>query len=283
MNASLRTVRESLRRNDFARPSTLLALLIVAVVLSWTVAPGLFTGFDPIETAPGDKLLPPSTDHWFGTDWLGRDLYSRVVHGTRLSLIGALVAVALAFVIGTTVGLTAGFFGGMLDAVLMRVIDVLLSVPGLLVSLMVITALGFGTVNVAIAVGVAGIAGFARVMRAQVLRVRQELFVEAAFIGGARWWQILVRHILPNSSAPVVALLTLELGTAVLSIAALSFLGYGAPPPAPEWGAIVAGSRDYIVIAWWLTTFPSAVIAASVISINRISRAVNGGRRARRR
>ncbi|WP_029289048.1 ABC transporter permease [Cellulomonas sp. HZM] len=258
------------------RPALVLALLWSALVVLAAFAPTVLAPGDPLEGVPADKLQPPSAAHWFGTDQLGRDLYTRVVHGTHLTLEAALVAVAVGLVVGAVVGLVAGFVGGVVDDVAMRVVDVLLSIPALLLSLALITVLGFGTVNVAIAVGLANVASVARIMRSEVLRVRTSVFVEASHAGGSRWWTVLGRHVLPNSIGPVVVLAALELGAAVLAVSSLSFLGYGEPPPAPEWGALVAGGRDYLRTSWWLTTLPGLTIVATVLAAGRISRALDG-------
>jgi peptide/nickel transport system permease protein len=192
------------------------------------------------------------------------------------------VAVAVGLVAGSALGLLAGSIRGWVDDAIMRVMDVLLAIPSLLLSLALITVLGFGTINIAIAVGVASVANFARIMRAEALRVSTAVYVEAARSSGVRWHSILLRHILPNAAGPVLALSALEFGMAVLSISSLSFLGFGAPPPAAEWGSLVAGGRDYLVAAWWLVTLPGVVIAAVVLSTNRISHAFQDAERNRR-
>jgi peptide/nickel transport system permease protein len=243
------------------------------VVILWAVIPGAFTHWPPDTGVPSSRLKPPSAEHWFGTDSLGRDLFSRVVHGSATSLAATAVAVAVGLVAGSLLGLLAGFLRGWVDDAIMRVMDVLLAIPSLLLSLALITVLGFGTVNIAIAVGIASVANFARIMRAESLRVGSAVYVEAARSSGVRWHGILLRHVLPNAAGPVLALSALEFGMAVLSISSLSFLGFGAPPPAAEWGSLVAGGRDYLVAAWWLVTLPGLVIAAVVLSTNRISHA----------
>ncbi|MGV9304373.1 ABC transporter permease [Nonomuraea sp. NPDC004354] len=246
--------------------------LVVAVVLLWAAVPGLFTGHDPIAGVPAEKLLPPSAEHWFGTDAVGRDLFARVVHGAVHSLSGAFVAVAVGLVLGTLLGLLAGSIGGLADTVVMRVVDVLLSVPGLLLALTVIILLGPGTVNVALAVGIGSVATFARLARAEVVRTRRADYVEAAFGSGGRLPQVLWRHVLPNSLGPVIALAALQFGVAILAISTLGFLGYGAEPPTPEWGLLIAEGRNYLATAWWLTTLPGAVVVAVVLAAGRISR-----------
>ncbi|TVT39930.1 ABC transporter permease [Amycolatopsis rhizosphaerae] len=256
------------------RPGLVLAGLVLVLAAGWALTPRLFTGQDPLAGVPREKLRPPSAAHLFGTDETGRDVFARMVHGAALSLGATVLAVLIALVAGSLLGLAAGVRGGWLDATLMRITDVLLAVPPILLSLALVTALGFGTTKVAVAVGVANVANFARLMRAEVLRVRTAAYVEAARAGGVRWFGVLARHIVPNAAGPVTALSVLTLGTAVLEISALSFLGYGATPPTPEWGSIVAGGRAYLASAWWMTTLPGLVIAAVVLSANRLSRAL---------
>lgn len=258
------------------RPGLVGSALVVVLVALAAFWPGLFTSRDPLTGVPAENFRGPSLRHWFGTDELGRDVFSRVVHGAQLSLKGTLVAVAVAFVVGGLLGLLAGFVGRWVDDVLMRFVDVLLSIPALFLSLALVTALGYGTVKVAVAVGIASVAGFARVTRAEVLRVRQAVYVEAAHASGARWYSVLGRHVLPNAAGPVIVLATIELGSAILSVSALSFLGYGAPPPAPEWGTLISDGRNYLANAWWLTVLPGVVIAATVLATNRIARALDG-------
>jgi peptide/nickel transport system permease protein len=266
-----RAVRFLLRR-----PGLVLSVVVVVLVVVAAFWPGAFTSRDPLAGVPTQSFRPPDAAHWFGTDELGRDLFSRVVHGAALSLKATLIAVAVAFVVGGLLGLTAGFVGRWVDDVLMRFVDVLLSIPALFLSLALVTALGYGTVKVAVAVGIASVASFARVMRSETLRVRQAVFVEAARSCGARWYSVLGRHVLPNAIGPVMVLAALDFGTAILAVSSLSFLGYGAPPPAPEWGTLIADGRNYLANAWWLTALPGLVIVATVLATNRIARALDG-------
>lgn len=269
-------------RHPLTRPGALVALAVVVVVAAWAVVPGAFTSYDPLTGVPTQALAPPSAAHWFGTDHIGRDLFARTVHGTGLSVRAALVAVLVASVVGSAVGLVAGFVGGRVDDVLMRGTDVLLAIPNLLLSLAVVTVLGFGTLKVALAVGIAAVATFARLMRSEVLRVRHATYVEAARLAGAGHAAVVLRHVLPNSAGPVLALATVELGGVVLAVSALSFLGYGATPPTPEWGSLVAEGRNYLATAWWWSTLPGAVIAALVLAVGRLGRAAGRpGRTAR--
>lgn len=257
------------------RPGLLASVAFVGLVLVAAFAPGLLAPGDPLTGVIADKLQPPGAAHVFGTDYLGRDLYTRVVHGAALSLQATVIAVAVALVAGGLLGLVAGFVGRWVDEAVMRVVDVLLAVPPLLLSLALITALGYGTLNIALAVGIASVAQFARIMRSEVLRVSRATYVEAARAVGTRWWVSLARHVLPNAVRPVLVLSVLEFGLAVLAVSSLSFLGYGVPPPAPEWGGLVAEGRNYLD-SWWLCAMPGAVIAATVLSVGRISRALDG-------
>ncbi|WP_415394458.1 ABC transporter permease (plasmid) [Rhodococcus globerulus] len=264
-------------RRGFGRflyqPGLILSALFVLLVLGWALHPSMFANTNPLRSI-ASPLQPPSTEHWFGTDYLGRDVYARVVHGTSLSLQAVVIAVATALVIGSAVGLIAGIVGGWLDDVIMRIVDVLLAVPGILLALAIVAALGFGTLNVAIAVGVSSATGFARVMRAEVLRIRTSAFVEAGAALGRRWSSNVARHVLPNSVGPVAVLAALELGTAVLAVSSLSFLGFGAKPPAPEWGSLISDGRNYLATSWWLTIMPGTVVVAFVLATNRLARSL---------
>ncbi|MDR6868364.1 peptide/nickel transport system permease protein [Microbacterium resistens] len=256
-----------------------LASAYVLLVIAWVTLPGLFTSHSPIEGVVAERLRPPSLDHLFGTDGLGRDLFSRVVYGAANSVSAVLIAVAIAAVVGSAIGLLAGFSGRRVEDALMRVVDTLLAIPALLLSMTIIVVLGYGLVNIAVAVGVASIASFARLMRSDVVRVRNELYVEAARAAGVRWGAVLLRHVLPNAIGPVLALVALEFGIAILAVSALSFLGYGAPPPSPEWGRLVADGRDFIATSWWIATLPGLAITLLVLSTNRISKFITEAHR----
>jgi len=268
--------RSSTARFFARRPGLVVSVLYVLVVLCAAFAPGVLASGDPLLGVPAQRLRTPSWAHVFGTDYLGRDLYTRVVHGASLSLQATVIAVAVALLVGGLIGLLAGFVGRWVDEVLMRFVDTVMAIPAILLSLALITALGYGTVKVAIAVGVASVANFARVMRAETLRIRRATYVEAARAVGTRWYVTLWRHVLPNAAGPVLVLAVLEFGLAILQVSALSFLGYGAPPPAPEWGSLIAEGRNYLATSWWLCAMPGFVIAGTVLSVNRISRALDG-------
>ncbi|WP_226502666.1 ABC transporter permease [Pseudomonas sp. MWU16-30317] len=254
------------------RPGFVLAAVLIAFTLLAGLMPWLFSGLDPYATAPAAKLLAPGAAHWFGTDELGRDLYTRVLYGSRLSVEAALLAVGLALISGLGLGIVSGFIGGRVDAVIMRFIDVMLALPGLLLALAIVTAIGFGTLPVAIAVGVGIIPGFARTTRAEVLRVKTLPYVEAARLGGASWGRTLLRHVLPNAWGPVAVLATLDFGAAILATAGLSFLGFGAEPPAAEWGTLIANGRQFLITAPWVSLLPGLYVVLVVFSLNHIAR-----------
>ncbi|MFD6399078.1 ABC transporter permease [Nocardia sp. NPDC060249] len=257
-----------------AAPGLTLAWLVIATVLAWALTPSWFTKYSPLEGDSDASFSAPSLEHLFGTDRLGRDLLARTIYGTSTTLTATLLAVALGFVIGSAIGLLSGFVGGRVDSVIMRFVDVLLAVPSLLLAMTVVTALGYGTVNIAVAVGISAVAAFARVMRSEVLKVAGTDYVEAAYGSGAGFGRVVVRHVLPNSVSAVLSLAALECGTAVLAVAALGFLGYGAPPPDPEWGLAVSEGRDYLATYPWISLLPGLVIAVVVLSTNRIGRAL---------
>ncbi|MCY1674888.1 ABC transporter permease [Pseudarthrobacter sp. SL88] len=261
----------TLRTRAGIPPTVLVSFLVILVVVLWSLLPSLFTGYSPVNGDTGSKLDPPSLQHWFGTDYLGRDQYARVVYGTASSVTSALVAVAIGLLVGSAIGLASGFRGGWLDATLGRFVDVLLAIPGFLLAVVIVSSLGFQTINAAIATGVSAVAVFARLMRAEVIRVRRSAFVEASYLEGGNRLQALLTHVLPNAYRSVLVLAVLQFGTSILVIASLAFLGYGDPPPSSDWGLLVASGKTYVT-APWLVYAPALVIVATVLSINRISR-----------
>ncbi len=223
---------------------------------------------DPIRTAAREALQPPGPRFVLGSDQFGRDVASRVLHGARISLTVGLIAVSIAVALGTPLGLVSGYYGGRLDALIMRIMDVLLAFPGILLALAIVSVLTPGLTNVMIAVGLSAVPTYARLVRASVLSARENLYVEAARALGGRDLGILVRYILPNVVAPLIVTATLGLGTAILSAAALGFLGLGSQPPQPEWGRMLSEGRDYLREAWWISTFPGLGIMLTVLAMN---------------
>ncbi|QEW32331.1 ABC transporter permease [Erwinia billingiae] len=261
------------------QPGLWLAWLVMLLAAIAALFPALLTPYSAVEGIAGAQRLAPQAGHWLGTDQLGRDVFARIVYGASHSLSAALLAVAMGGIFGTALGVLAGAVGGKTESVAMRAVDVLLSIPSLLLSLSVLILLGFGTLNAATAVGIASIASFARLARGEVVRIRHSDYVEAAFGSGGRFLSVLWRHILPNALAPVIAYGALQFGQAILALSTLSFLGYGNPPPAPEWGLLIAEGRNYLATAWWLTTFPGLVVVFVVLAANRISQQLSGGRK----
>ena len=224
--------------------------------------------YDPTQIAAGDRLRGPEAAHPFGTDAFGRDVLVRIIHGSRISLQLGLISVAIGGGIGVTTGLVSGYYSGWVDRIIMRGIDVMLAFPGILLALVIVAILGPDLNNAMIAVGLAAMPHYTRVVRGSVLGVRELQYIEAARVVGCRDGAIMFRHILPNVLAPVIVLATLGVASAIIAGAALSFLGLGAKPPTPEWGAMLSEGRAYLRTAPWITTFPGAAIMVTVLAIN---------------
>jgi peptide/nickel transport system permease protein len=240
----------------------LVVVVLVAGLLSPVIAP-----YDPTAITP-DALAPPSRAHLFGTDDLGRDIFTRVLYGARISPIVGLLAVAISGLVGVAFGLIAGYAGGPADNVLMRIVDILLSFPGIVLAIGVVAILGPGLNHALVAVGIAGIPTFARVVRGSVLVEKEKEYVEAARLLGVPTPRLLLLHILPNVLAPVLVLATLSVAGAILAAAGLSFIGLGAQLPTPEWGAMLSQGRNYLAVQWWVAAFPGAAIALTVLGVN---------------
>lgn len=253
-----------LRRNRGAVVGLVILLLIT---LASVLAP-MFTNFDPVALSPRDRLQPPSTTHPFGTDSFGRDVLTRVLYGGRISLQVGFIAVGIAAAIGVTLGLLSGYYGGTLDNLVMRLTDVMLAFPGILLALAIVAILGPNLFNAMIAVGISASPTYARVVRGAVLQVKTLPFIEAVQQSGARNWRVISLHILPNILGPIVVIATLGVANSIIAGAALSFLGLGAKPPTPEWGLMLADGRNYLRHAWWITTFPGLAIMLTVLCIN---------------
>jgi len=242
----------------------------VGLMLLVTVALGapLLAPHDPLAMRLEDQLQPPNGIHWLGTDLFGRDVFTRVLYGGRVSLRVGIVSVGIALLPGLIIGSLAGFYRRMLDALLMRFIDTMLAFPGLLLALSIIAVLGPGLTHAMIAIGLAGVPRYARLVRASVLAVREMSFVEAAIATGCKNGHIILRHILPNILGPVVALTALDVGMAILNASGLSFLGLGAQPPEPEWGLMLSEGRGYLLQAPWMMLAPGLMIFVTVLTIN---------------
>ena len=241
-------------------------VLAVLVVLSF-FAP-YFAPYDPIQISMEGRKSP-NVDHIFGTDRLGRDILSRIIYGTKYSLSIGIISVSIGLVFGTTMGVLSAYYGGLVDTIIMRFIDALLAFPGILLALVVIAVLGPGLFNVMLAVGISTVPEYARLARGKVLSVMQLEYIEAVHSIGGSNIRVILKHILPNISAPITILATLQVGNAILVGSGLSFLGMGAQPPTPEWGLMTAEGRNFMSQAWWISTFPGIAILITVISINQ--------------
>jgi peptide/nickel transport system permease protein len=251
-------------------PGSIIGLVILLILILSAISAPLITHYDPITLAPKDRLKPPSSLHLMGTDTFGRDVFTRVVYGGQISLRVGIISVFIALLIGVPMGLIAGYYGGRLDSLIMRLVDVMLAFPGILLALVIIAILGPSLLNVMVAVGISSVPTYARVTRGSVLKTKEEMFIEAAILTGCSTRRILLFHILPNILGPLVVVATLGIGGAIISGAALSFLGLGAPPPTPEWGLLLSDGRNYLAQAWWITTFSGLAIMLTVLSINLV-------------
>lgn len=256
------------------RPGLLLAGVFVSLLLLAGIEPAWLVRGDPLAASARDAFLPPGAAHWLGTDENGRDVLVRLVHGARSSLVMGLAATAIALLGGVTLGLAAGLGQRWLDAAIMRFVDMLLAFPDLLLALLIITFWGQGLLNVVIAIGVAGVPRFARMVRAQTLVVRRAPYVEAALTLGLSRALVILRHVLPNAVKPILILAIISIGGNIGAGAALSFLGFGAPPPAPEWGVMLAVGRSFLANAWWLVAAPGAAVTLTVLAITALGRAL---------
>ena len=214
------------------------------------------------------RLQGPSGAHWLGTDEFGRDILARLIHGARVSLKVGILAVGLSIIVGGILGAFSGFYGGTIDNTIMRAMDIFLAVPSILLAIAIVSALGPSMINLMIAISVSSVPTYARIVRASVLSIRDQEFIEAAKAIGASNTRIIFKHIIPNALAPVIVQGTLGVANAILSIAGLSFIGLGIQPPAPEWGSMLSGGRQYLRYAWWVTTFPGLAIMITILSLN---------------
>jgi peptide/nickel transport system permease protein len=255
-----------LRRNTGATVGGVVFLLIVAAAAA---APWL-APHDPVRLNVAESLEPPGPRHWLGTDQFGRDVLSRIVYGARVSVATGLVAVTISVVAGSVLGLVSGYYRGTVDLFVMRLVDVMLAFPGILLALVIIAVLGPNLGSAMVAVGISGMPLFIRVVRSSTLSVREVQYVEAARATGGGDARIVFRHVLPNVLTPIIVLVTLGIPSAIIAGAALSFLGLGVRPPTPDWGDMLSRGRAFMTTAWWLSTFPGLAIMVIVLAINRL-------------
>lgn len=268
------TSARSRARSLLTDPGAIFGIVMLGGILLVAVMADLLAPFSPSEQALELRRTGPSALHWLGTDGLGRDIMTRLMFGARATLFGSVVAVAISLAVGVPLGLFAGFRGGWIEAAIMRAMDVLLAFPSFLLAIVIVAILEPNLQNAAIAIGVAGIPAFARVVRGSVLSVRGRDYMLAAVGSGAGDVRLMTKYVLPNVFAPILVLATLSLGTAVLSIAGLSFLGLGAQPPAPEWGVMLRDGRDYLREAPHITLWPGIAIMLLVLAFNLLGDAV---------
>ena len=253
-----------LRKNTLAMVGlVMLTLIILCAVFADVISPYSYR-----EQNLDLVSAKPSKDHLLGTDDLGRDILSRIIHGTRISLLVGVVAVMIAALLGGTMGAIAGYYGGKTDNIIMRIVDVMLAIPSILLAIAIVSAFGGGIVNVMIAVGISSIPTYARIVRASVISIKEQEFIESSRAVGSRDARIILKHIIPNSMAPLIVQGTLGVASAILSTAGLSFIGLGIQPPTPEWGAMLSGGRYIIRTAWHVATFPGIAIMITIFSLN---------------
>jgi peptide/nickel transport system permease protein len=243
----------------------LIALIVLVAVFAKQIAP-----YDPIKQSFKIQLLSPSLSHPLGTDEYGRDVLSRIIYGSRWALLAGILADGIALVLGVVIGVVGGFYGGRVDSFVVWLTDVMLAFPYLLLAMIVVAIFGTGLTNAMIAIGIVYMPQFARLVRGTVLSLKEKEFVEAARCIGVSPFRIMFRHILPNCLAPIIVMATLAIGWAIVQTAGLSFLGLGAQPPTPEWGAMLSGGRNYMLSAWWIATFPGFAIVLTVIGFNML-------------
>lgn len=259
-----RDVWKRLKKNKMAMFGLfVIVLLVFSALFAEQIAP---YGFD--EQNLKDRLTSPNSQYLLGTDNFGRDIFSRIIYGSRISLQVGFIAVGISAIAGGAFGAIAGYYGGKLDNFIMRVMDVLLAIPGILLAISIVAALGPGLVNVMIAVGIGSVPRYARIVRASILSIRDQEFVEAARAVGANDFRIIMKHIIPNSLAPIIVQATLGVAGAILSAAGLSFIGLGIQPPTPEWGAMLSTGRDYLRDHWYVATFPGLAIMITIFGLN---------------
>jgi peptide/nickel transport system permease protein len=257
-------------RNQLLRSRTgLLGFFIIVVVCILGLFGGWIAPYDPELADFSKKLLPPMTNgHLLGTDQLGRDILSRIFVGTKISLIIGLTTVVFAGLIGTIIGIISGYFGGWVDIILMRIADVKLSFPFILLVLVINAVIGTGLKNIIISLVIGGWVVYARVVRSEVLALREKEFIISCVSTGVPRWEIIVKHIVPNLFTPIIVLSSLQVATFIIAEASVSFLGFGVQPPTPAWGNMLSEGKDYIFSSWWLITFPGVAIVTTALGVN---------------
>lgn len=261
-------LRYFVRRFSRESPLNIVALAIIVVFMFIAAFGEVLSPYDPVRPNAQNRLVAPSAEHYFGTDELGRDVFSRVMSGARISLGIAALILSIAIPVGTLIGAIAGYAGGFIDEALMRITDIFLAFPAIILAMAIAASLGPNLRNTVIALTLVYWPWYARLVRGQVLQIRERDYVEAARSVGVPTPRLVLRHILPNSIAPIIIQGTIDFGFAVLATSALSFIGLGAQPPSPEWGSMIATARTYFRVAWWYFVFPGVALTVTVIGFN---------------
>ncbi len=261
--------RNKIRWLRFKRnPLTLVGAGILLIIMVLSIIAPIVTPYDPAEVNMGERLLPPGASHWFGTDEVGRDILTRILYGARLSLGMGISVVVIAGLIGTVIGAAAGYLGKMTGQITMRIMDIMLAFPPLVLAMALTASLGPSLFNAMLAIVIVKVPVYVRLARSETIVVREQLYVKAAETFGLSKAWIIARHIVPNVITPIIIQVTIDLGEAILLIATLGFLGLGAQPPAPEWGAMINTGWEYFIDHWWYPTFPGLAIFLATLSFN---------------
>lgn len=255
-------------RRFLKNKNAVLGLIFIIILIICSLVPSLISPYGFDDQNLQEKFISPNGQHWFGTDDYGRDIFSRVIYGARISLTIGVVSVAISSVLGTTLGCISGYYGGRVDNLIMRMIDIMLAIPNILLAMSLVSMLGTSFINLIIAIGIGTVPEYSRIVRASILSEKEQEYIEAARSIGASDFRIIMKHILPNCLAPIIVQSTLSIAISILSAASLSFIGLGVAPPTPEWGSMLSSGRPFIRDYWYVVTFPGLAIVLSVLSFN---------------
>ncbi|MDO4553982.1 MAG: ABC transporter permease [Lachnospiraceae bacterium] len=265
-----RSMAQETWRRLLQNKGAIFAMIFMVVLVGAAIASGFIFDYetDVIGQNMAEKLMAPCAQHWFGTDEYGRDLFARVIYGARYSLIIGCGSVMIGLVVGTILGSLAGFYGGIMDSLLMRANDILYSIPNIMIAVVIVSVLGTSTFNLLLALCVSCATSLSRIVRASVMTIRDQEYIEAAYAMGLPTWKIIIKHIIPNCLSPIIVQVTLLIGTTIISASSLSFLGIGVPAPAPEWGALLSAGRGHIRDASYMCIIPGLAIMLTVLALN---------------
>jgi len=258
----------SILRRFLKNKNAVLGLIFIIILIICSLVPSLIAPYGFDDQNLQEKFISPNGQHLFGTDDYGRDIFSRVVYGARISMTIGIVSVAISSVLGTSLGCISGYYGGRVDNLIMRIIDIMLAIPNILLAMSLVAMLGTSFINLIIAIGIGTVPEYSRIVRASILSEKEQEYIEAARSIGASDFRIIMKHILPNCLAPIIVQSTLSIAISILSAASLSFIGLGVAPPTPEWGSMLSSGRPFIRDYWYVVTFPGLAIVLSVLSFN---------------